>query len=234
MRAEIDFETLEGDAGSVFVNNDCKSVSPFAADQWGEEGTDEIPIDYHAQFQYGLMVTGRQRCDVWALFGSDNLVRYVIHRDEETIAGMRAKCVTFWNEYVLAKRAPPPVTVDDVTFLMRRLQGVPVPATGELLDLIHKYRVAKDTEKAADAQAEELKFAILGAMLEGAEIARGRPLGEDNACIVDPDTQKPLMTWKQQRTDRIDVKRLRVEAPDIAEQFTNSTVSRVLRLAKSK
>ncbi len=232
MRAEIDFETLE--AEGQFVNNDCKSVSPFAADQWGDEGTDEIPIDYHAQFQYGLMVTGRQRCDVWALFGSDDLVRYVVHRDEETIAGMRAKCISFWHDHVLAKKAPPPVTIDDVEFLMRRLRGVPVPATAELLDMIAEYRSVKQTIKGGEDRVEDLKFEIIDAMRLAAEEANGRPLGEDDASIVDPDTRKALMTWRAQRTDRIDVTRLRADAPDIAERFTTSTVSRVLRLSKSK
>lgn len=233
MRAEIDFETIDPD-GSL-VNNDCKSVSPFAADQWGEEGTDEIPIEYHAQFQYGLMVTGRARCDVWALFGSDDLVRYVVHRDEETIAGMRAKCIAFWTEHILARRAPSPVTIEDVTFLMRRLRGRPVDATGEILSLLADYSTAKQREKTGKERAEELKFLIVDLMRIAAEQNDGKPMGpEEDACIVDPITRKALVTWKQQSTDRIDVKGLRENAPDVADQFTRTTTSRVLRLSKAK
>lgn len=232
MRAEIDFETYDPDR--TLVNNDCKSVSPFAADQWGEAGTDEIPIDYHAQFQFGLMVTGRPRCDVWALFGNDNLVRYVVRRDEETIAGMRAKCVQFWTEHVLERRPPSPITIDDVEFLMRRLRGRRVEATPILLATIAQYREAKERIKAGEDLVEDLKFLIIESMERAAAEAKGAPLADEDACIVDPSSGKTLMTWKSQMTTRVDVKRLREEQPAIANQFSNTTDSRVLRLVKAK
>lgn len=215
MRAEIDFETVDPD-GSI-VNNDCKSVSPFVADQWGEMGTDEIPIEYHAQFQWGMAITGATRCDVWALFGSDDLVPYVVHRDDEAISGIRRKVVAFWHEHVQAKRPPPPVTIDDVEFLMRRLRGRRVEASPDILDMIAEYRQAKQHEKDIKGRIEELKFDLVDAMRLGAEENAGQPLGDDEgAALVDPDTGMELMTWRPQKDSRIDVEALRKKAPDIA------------------
>lgn len=233
MRAEIDFDTVDDESGQT-INNDCKSVSPFAADQWGEAFTDEIPIEYHAQFQYGMMVTGRQRCDVWALFGTDDLVKYVVHRDEETIAGIREKCLTFWHDHVLALRAPAPVTLDDVEFLMRRIQGRKVVADPDTQAIVAAYADAKALAKLSEAKAEELKFQIARALLEGAERQYGKPLeDEEDAALVD-EAGKPIVTWKTQTTSRLDVEMIRKVHPDVAANCSNTTTGRVMRLARRK
>lgn len=229
MRAEIDFETRDPD-GTV-VNNDCKSVSPFVADQWGESDTDEIPIEYHAQFQFGMMVTGSARCDVWALFGADKLVRYVVYRDDEVIAGMRRKVVAFWHDHVLARVPPAPVTVDDVEYLMRRLQGRKVYADPAVLELVQQYRAAKYLAKSTEDEIETLKFQIVDYIhRETVRGAGGRPDGED-AVLVHPEDGKALLSWKKQSTDRIDVKRIKAEAPEVAAEYIRTTTGRVLRLA---
>lgn len=233
MRAEIDFETRDPDG--TIVNNDCKSVSPFAADQWGEEGTDEIPIEYHAQFQFGMMVTNRDRCDVWALFGADKLVKYVVHRDEEAIAGMRSRCVQFWQEHVVPRVPPSPVSLEDIEFVMRRLQGRRVLANPDVLEAVANYRNCKAGIKAFEETEQELRITILEALVKGAEEQDGKPLGEgEDAALIDPQTLKPLITWKAQETSRIDVTALREKAPIVAAAYTKTTTSRVLRLSKAK
>lgn len=233
MRAEIDFETRDPD-GSI-VNNDCKAVSPFVADQWGEEGTDEIPIDYHAQFQFGMMVTGRARCDVWALFGSDKLVKYVVHRDDEAIAGLRSRCVQFWTEHVLTRVPPAPVSLEDIEFVMRRLQGRRVLANPDALEAVANYRNCKASIKAFEEAAEEHRIAILEALWKGAEEQDGKPIADgEDAALIDPQTLKPIITWKVQEASRIDATALREHAPLVAASYTKTTTSRVLRLSKAK
>jgi hypothetical protein len=37
---------------------DAKSVTGFARKKWGEEDSEDVPIEYAAQFMHGLMVTG--------------------------------------------------------------------------------------------------------------------------------------------------------------------------------
>ncbi len=233
MRAEIDFETV-GDGGlDDIVNNECKSVSPFLADQWGEEGSTEIPADYYAQVQYALMVTARPLCYVWALFGADKLVRYVIPREsDEVLNGIRARVAKFWYDHVLPQVPPAPVTIDDVEFLMRRLQGREVVATPDVEEAIQRYRNAKAVAKGAEDEIEDLKFTIVEAMRRGAEEQTGKPLlPDEHACLVDLYGKK-LCTWKAQVAERIDVKGLRAAKPEIAAQFTTTATSRVLRLGK--
>lgn len=100
LAAEIDAETEH------FENIEIKTVHPFKAKEWGEHGTDELPLHYVAQVQHGLGVTGRNVCRVYALIG-DELKPYVVERDDELIAAMREKAADFWNRYVLPKVQPP-------------------------------------------------------------------------------------------------------------------------------
>ncbi len=104
LASEIDFEYTESDGSTQ--NGEIKTVHPFKKKEWGEELTDSLPLHYVAQVQHGLGVTGRQVCKVFALIG-DELKPYVVERDDELIEAMRARCNTFWNDYVIPKVQPP-------------------------------------------------------------------------------------------------------------------------------
>jgi putative phage-type endonuclease len=97
--AEIDAETAD-------ENVEIKTVHPFKAKEWGELDTDQLPLHYVAQVQWGLGIRRRERCRVFALIG-DDLRPYVIERDDETIAAMRARAAEFWARYVVTQIAPP-------------------------------------------------------------------------------------------------------------------------------
>jgi putative phage-type endonuclease len=105
LAAEIDFEYFDHETGEI-ENGEIKTVHPFKAKEWGEQGTDLLPIHYVAQAQHGMGVKHRRRCRVFALIG-DELKPYLVERDEETIEAMRARCAEFWNTYVLPKVQPP-------------------------------------------------------------------------------------------------------------------------------
>jgi putative phage-type endonuclease len=127
LSCEIDFELLL--TGSIViagelisldhehVNVDAKSVTGFARKKWGIEDTEDVPIEYAAQFMHGLMITGRNYCLVAALRSFDDVDLFWTVRDDETIAGMRAKEVTFWVDHVLADVPPDPLTFDDIKAL---------------------------------------------------------------------------------------------------------------------
>ena len=228
MRAEIDFETFLHDA---LINNDAKSVHPFSVHKWGEEGTDEIPIEYHAQFQYGMMVTGRSVTHCYALFGTDNLVRYVIHRDPETIAGIREKVLAFWRR-VQDRDPPGPETLEDIIYLTKRERARRVPATPELLSLLTKYRAAKDMETSSEAVAKDLKVQVANAILEGLRVERNA-LSEDGAVIVNDDDEV-IGSFRCTKRETIDTTKLREERPDIASQYTRDSDTWTLRTHNPK
>lgn len=101
--AEIDAEV----AGDLKHENvEIKSVHPFKLHEWGQEETDALPLHYAAQAQWGLGVTRRDICQVFALIG-DDLRHYTIKRDNVTIDAMRERAYEFWHKFIVPKIAPP-------------------------------------------------------------------------------------------------------------------------------
>ena len=225
MKAEVDFAVREG---LDVVNCEAKSVSPFAADKWGEEGTNEIPIEYYAQCMYALMVTGRRKCYVLALFGSDQLVRYVVERDEETIADMRAAVVAFWHNNVLAGVPPEPTTLDDIAFLFERVRGRRIEATEEIVALVEKYRVLGLSVKAAEEEREIVKTDIAKYALEQCQKATGDPQADEDCELFTPDGRL-CATYKAQRGAYLDQRRLAAEHAKLHAELMVEHEFRVLR-----
>jgi predicted phage-related endonuclease len=217
MAAEIDAETPDDDG---IVNIEAKSVHPFAADQFGEEGTDEIPIYYAAQAMYGMMVTGRQRCIFAVLVGADNLSVYELMRDDETIAGIRDKAVTFWRDHVLAKIPPEPIVLEDVMRLMRRDADITATASAEIAGYIAEMNALRQRARAATERVDELKFQV-GKWLLGAQ-AIETPTRKPKHIIVS-EYGTTLMTISYQEQSRIDSNTLRKKYPAIAAECSKTT-----------
>lgn len=160
LACELDLELLIDGEGH---NAEIKTVSPFAANDWGEQDTDEIPIYYAAQVMHGLMVKPRKRAIVAALIGVDDLRVHPIERDDETISAIRAKEVAFWRR-VQERDAPPPETSDDVKWLYAKDCGIVMEADDDLraqvMHLAGLKTEAKRIESATEAAATRIKCAM--------------------------------------------------------------------------
>lgn len=227
LACEIDFELrISGSVTIGFnevtfdgehINADAKSVSGFARKKWGQEDTEDVPIEYAAQFMHGLMVTGRKACLVAALRSFDDVDIYWTLRDDETIAGMRPKLVSFWLDHVVADVPPDPIKFDDIKALFPLDDGTAIDATEEVAEKVKRLRKVKADIKALEDIEDALQF--------------------DIAEFISPHAVlkfagKEIATWKGQSTSRLDQKRLKEEQPDIAAKFTTTSTVRVLRLNK--
>lgn len=214
MACEIDFELmLDGE----HINGDCKTVHPFAAKKWGEEGTDEVPIEYAAQFMHGLGITGRNRCIVATLIGMDDLLIYFVDRDQETVDGIRGRVAQYWNECVLADVPPDPIDFDDCKAIYARSNGGSIEATSEIRDAVFSLQDVKAKLKVFKDSEEELSYRITAFMAPNATLTFGGNV---------------IATWKNQDDTRIDQKILKEEAPEIFERYCRTKEIRVLRLKK--
>lgn len=74
---------------------EAKTAHLYLADQWGEPGTDEIPIQYRCQTLWYLDVFGFEFCDVSVLIGGSDYREYVVRRRDTELAVMRAKAIEF-------------------------------------------------------------------------------------------------------------------------------------------
>lgn len=166
MACEIDFEYMDSEG---LCNGDVKTISPFAAGEWGAEDTDEFPLYYCLQFLWGMMVTGRPKCLVAALIGADDLRVYQVQRDEELIAEMRRRAVQFWFENIEKRIPPPPQNVSDTHKLLLRYGGFIVQNDEEIMGSLGKLREVKTSEKELKKLKEQYELEIKRRLLLLAE-----------------------------------------------------------------
>jgi predicted phage-related endonuclease len=76
----IDSETLFKADGTCAATHllECKTASPFNQSDWGDLGTDEVPMNYLMQCLWYLAITNLERCDVAVLFGSSDFRIYEV------------------------------------------------------------------------------------------------------------------------------------------------------------
>ena len=252
LAAEIDFEFLMSpsvraafpdrpDFASIddgtLVNGEIKTVHPFKASEWGEQGSEEVPIHYAAQVMHGLGVTRTPAALVAALFGLDILLCFPIMRDDETIAAMRAKAVKFWTENVLKRIPPEAVSVEDIKRMYAKFAGRPVDLSQEayeaLLGIETLRRRAKQIEQ--DKAEAEWRIARCVAFNWGLPLINpDKPEipSEENAVLMYDGRQAG--SWNRQRGTYLDEKRLAKEKPEIVSAFTVEQQYRVFRLKKEK
>lgn len=213
LAAEIDLELLiDGER----INGEMKTVYPLAAGDWGEQGTDDIPMYYTAQVLHGQMITGDKQTVVAALIGADDLRVYFVDRDDGVIQHIRSEEQKFWKSIQEMQR-PDPTTLDDILRLYGKDNGMAYEADEDLMNLIDDLKAAKLTIKNADAAVTRIQTLI------------GQTIKDASTVIYGG---KPVMTWKTQSTDRLDIERIKTQAPGIYQQFIKTSDSRVLRLKK--
>lgn len=227
MACEIDFELrVTGEVeidGQVrwldgeHINGDCKTVHPFAAKKWGDEGSDQVPIEYAAQFMFGLGITGRQLCICATLIGMDDLLVYWVERDQETIDGIRNRVHQFWTECVLADVEPDPIDFDDCKAIYQKANGGSIEATSEVRDAVFNLIEVKAKIKSLEATEEELSYRITAFMQPNATLTAGGNV---------------IATWKNQNDTRIDQKLMKEDAPDVFAKYCRTKEIRVLRISR--
>jgi putative phage-type endonuclease len=143
--ASVPYFAAEIDAETADENVEIKTVHPFKSKEWGELDTDQLPLHYVAQVQWGLGIRQKERCRVFALIG-DDLRAYVVDRDDETIQAMREKAADFWTRYVLAKLRPPFDFADSKTLeTLRRLYPGTDGSTVEATAMHEHWRAVMQT-----------------------------------------------------------------------------------------
>lgn len=223
----------------TLLNGELKTVHPFKASEWGEEGSEEVPIHYAAQGMHGLGITKRPAVLVSALFGLDTLMCFPVMRDEETISAMRRRAVSFWTDNVLKRVPPAPVNLDDVKRLYGGFKGRPVELSEEAHAALQKLAAIRASAKQLEIDKVELEWQIARCVafnwgidvLHGDE---GQPVisGEESAVLMYGGAQAG--SWNRQRGTFLDQKRLAVECPEIITDYTIEHFYRVFRTKKGK
>jgi len=195
---------LFSDDGSCTASHilECKTANPFTQSQWGDTGSDEVPMSYLAQCHWYLSLTQLERCDLAVLFGNSDFRIYQIYRDKDLEATLIDTAIQFWQKHVIADVPPTGQTVGDYQKLFgKEVPGKTKEASDEIRALI---KTIKDINAVMDTKEQELE-AIKKLIME--------QMQEAQELIYEG---KVLATWKRPKASfRFDSKRFEAEHPDL-------------------
>lgn len=198
---------------------ECKTANGFAASVWGADGTDQVPEAYLCQTQWYLGITGASYADLAVLIGGSDYRRFTIKADPELFADLLTEAAAFWK-LVEEGIAPDPQTVADAQNRWpQHLKAKSVMATAGAARAVNELAEIKERMSELKDREDALKLTIMAEMQEAETLT---------------DMGDPIATWKAQTAERIDSKALRADHPDIANLYSKTSTTRVLRLKSKK
>ena len=173
----------------------------------------EFPVEYYAQCQHYLAVTGLERWYLAVLIYGTDFKVFTIERDEEDIAALIEAERAFWENHVIT-RIPPPAdgsrsTQSALSALYPQSddQSIMTDTTG----LVEAYAQRKREAVQLNAEVTELENKIKASMGEAERIVGG----------------KYIALWKSATRSTLDEKALRAGHPEIVfRDYTKTTTYR--------
>ena len=206
MSAHIDRFVLEHDSSTPTRILECKTANPFASSDWGEVGSDEVPLNYLCQSVWYMAITNMNKVDLAVLFGNSDFRIYEITRDLELESTILQKANLFWSECVIKNIPPPAQSEADCQALFSK--GDPtktIKAKKETWDLTKRLQLLHNEIDMREEEISTIKQSIMNQM------------GEAETLTYEG---KVLATWKAPKPSfRLDSKRLEIDHPEIAANY---------------
>lgn len=194
---------------------EVKTGSAHGKQAWSEE---TIPPYYELQLRWYLMVTGLKEGWVAALLGGQEYIERHITRDKEIEDYLIQIALEFWK---MVEEGTPPEPVAQDTELIKamhpRSEAISIVLPDDTSKMLADMHLLKAMRDDYTNRVSEIENRIKSRM------------GEAEVAYL-PGEPEPVATWKSQVTRRIDSKRLKSELPEVYEQYSKETTSRVLRV----
>ena len=140
-------------------------MNPFIAkDDWGEEGTDQIPEHILIQCQQQALVSNLDVVHVPALIGGRGRLMYRVERSVALCEIILERVTEFWTHNIMMDIPPEGLPSLDVIRFRRREPGLTINIPSEL---VANWQQKKETIKEVKKQEEQAKAAVLAAMENG-------------------------------------------------------------------
>ena len=217
-------------------------------EEWGDEGTDEIPKHYLIQVAHYASVMNADTVHIGVLFGDEKLFNsyrkihtlsartqsplsgedlddlrcdfkvYVYKRHDDLTRKLINKERSFWFDHVL-KNNPP------------------APQDGNIDDFLKTYPIANDRVVCV-SEADKAKIQSFSETKQKAKEWQAREEAEkadilklfgDSSLLVD-ENKNPLATWKNKSTTRFDKASFSKVHPSLCDIFSKISTTRELRL----
>jgi putative phage-type endonuclease len=187
---------------------ECKTANYFSQDDWGEPGSDAIPLPYLCQSLWYLGITNLTEIDVAVLLGGSDLRIYTITRDLELESLIFEKAVFFWTEYVQKDMRPKPQSIGDCQALFQKsCVGKSIEANPQTIALIQQLKNLEAQAQGNEERINTIKQQLMQTMADAEVLTY---------------FSKPIVTWKAPKPSyRIDTKRLTLEHPELIKAYQN-------------
>lgn len=229
---------IDGYVKSEDILCEFKVTNSFQSKQWGDEGSDYIPLGYRIQCGHYAPIVVPKRIDIGLLIGSEeylNLLAQNISKiDPYTIVNTsnfriyhqyRSPAIEkrliereggFWNDHVVKRIPPEAHTQEDVLSMFSQTDNSILIAKMDDLDLIDRMNTLKCNIKKVEEEYTSLKTKICAQMGLSSAIA--------------DETGNQLLTWKNQKAFRFDTALFKDQHPELYQKFCKVSETRVLRL----
>jgi putative phage-type endonuclease len=166
---------------------EIKNFHPARQKEFGDDGSDDIPMDCLVQCVHEAIVFGVTRVDLAVLFGGQSFKVYPITINPDTADMVIEREEKFWRQ-VVEREAPAPIDPEETRRLFPRDNGQAVMASGEVAHVVSQLTALRGNMKQAEELENRLITQIQAAMGDAAVL--GAPSGDI------------LATWKLSKASR--------------------------------
>lgn len=161
---------------------EVKCSNQFMANEWGEDGSDVIPMQYLVQVAFYCMIANADCAYIAVLIGGNQYRQFKYTRDMELEAALLHEATMFWDRII--KREPPePTTQLDLRLMFPKHDPAKTkPIAPPIAKQLETLTETRFKIKELSQMEERYKFNIMQFM-------------EDAECLVNESGQ-PIVTWK--------------------------------------
>lgn len=206
LTATPDFKVMAPAIPRVIL--EAKIRNPFMRREFGEQGTDELPMSILVQALHQLAVCHLlwkvERIDVAVLFGDWKYEEWRVNYDQAAVDRLIGRVGEFWA-CVESGTPPAPQSLKDVRRMFSRDVGRTVEASAPVQQSVEMLRSVK-------SKVEELKE------MEETLLLQIQTHMGDASTLLTPDGQIAA-TWKRSKdSQRVDLDKLRSEYADVYQR----------------
>lgn len=200
---------------------EIKTTSFMNKDQWGEEGTDSIPLAYLCQVSIYASICNVDFVDVCVLIGGQIFKQYRYNRDIKLETQLITIAKNFWNHNVQKRIPPLATTPPDIEKLYPISTDNSITINNDILSEIENLRLYKEQLAKIDNQIKESQIKIQNYM-------------QHNSFLLDNDGSV-LVTWKSAKPRKaFDSKTFEQENPELYSKYVKEGKAYRTFLIKTK
>ncbi len=185
---------------------ECKTTHFLKGNEWGEEGTDEIPELYKCQVAYYSAICDVEKVDIAVLIGGQGFRMYTYYKNREFEDKLIRVACLFWNNHILKGIAPSASNLEDIASLYPKSDGSTIKADEQIVQDVEALKAIKNEEKLLIENKISLETKIKSC------------IGNHDALVN--GAGEVIATWRNVKPRQVlDTKKLQEEHQDIYQQY---------------